>query len=190
MSFVSQGRLHFWGSTDLGMHCSITSRKAAFNFSQLCCTLVGSRISSHSRSYKSSFARSKSANLYLHMVLHGWETVGTLQCFMSRKSPRWSELESCGMVEQLEKKCMLDTKIKSISEQWLSVVKWVGESTTCVSEKLLMTLQIWEDEKLDSQKKFALKSPTRIKLEKSDWSIVSNASHKLSKTSQWEEGGL
>lgn len=41
-----------------------------------------------------------------------------------------------------------------------------GESTTCVSEKLLMTLQIWEDEKLDSHKKFTLKSPTRIKLEK------------------------
>ena len=49
---------------------------------------------------------------------------------------------SCGIVEQLEKKCMLDTKIKSISEQWLSVVKLVGESTTCINEKLLTKLQI------------------------------------------------
>ena len=39
------------------------------------------------------------------------------------------------MVQQPEKKCMLDTKTKSMSE-YLSVdeVKWVGEPTTWVSE--------------------------------------------------------
>ena len=127
MILFSQGKFFLFGSTALGMHCSMMSRKVVLKHDQPIWMLEGSSISSSSTSHSILLARSKSAWWYRQTQRRYGGIEDVEWCFKLTRSPRWSELASWGMTEHVESQLRLDTKTRSIHEGCPLGEKWVGE---------------------------------------------------------------
>mgnify|MGYP006902735785 CR=1 FL=1 len=125
-------------------------------------------------------ALTKSACLYLHTWRRQVWIVGGLWCSRLTRSPRWSELASRGIVEQLQERWGADTKTRSISEGRPLWEKCRGESIIWDNEKLVINYLTTED--VNYQNLY-------YNITKWDWSIEKRAVQRVSKVEYGDEGG-
>ena len=116
MFLVSQGRLQCLPRVVLGIHHSIMLRKQLFHWS-IDWSISWHKIESQSVDSISWQAFWKSACAYLQILRFSeWVCLVLVFHFMSKSSPKWSELASGDMTEQLRSSVGVERKVRSIRE--------------------------------------------------------------------------